>query len=131
MEQLDRPQLQGKPVIVGGDPKARGVVSTCSYEVREYGTRSKTLPEAVNGDTEIYRVVKELFSKHCGKPPWRLVGVKASGFERGSQLSFVLPTPVEEKEKRLLLTKDRLRKKYGTEVLFHAKRLSKDKRDEK
>lgn len=40
VEQLDHPELQGKPVIVGGNPKARGVVSTCSYEAREYGVRS-------------------------------------------------------------------------------------------
>lgn len=32
VEQRDRPELQGKPVIVGGSPESRGVVSTCSYE---------------------------------------------------------------------------------------------------
>ncbi|HIE41130.1 MAG TPA: DNA polymerase IV, partial [Candidatus Aenigmarchaeota archaeon] len=33
IEQRDHPEYQGKPVIVGADPKAgrgRGVVSTCS-----------------------------------------------------------------------------------------------------
>jgi DNA polymerase IV len=39
VEQLDRPELRGKPVIVGGREK-RGVVSTCSYEARAYGVRS-------------------------------------------------------------------------------------------
>ncbi|HEY8552179.1 MAG TPA: DNA polymerase IV [Thermaerobacter sp.] len=40
VEQLDRPELRGRPVIVGGDPASRGVVATCSYEARAFGVRS-------------------------------------------------------------------------------------------
>lgn len=40
VEQRDRPELRGKPVIVGGDPAGRGVVSTCSYEARRFGVHS-------------------------------------------------------------------------------------------
>ena len=39
VEQRDRPQLRGHPVIVGG-LGPRGVVSTCSYEARPFGVRS-------------------------------------------------------------------------------------------
>ena len=40
VEQRDRPELRGRPVIVGGDPGARGVVSTASYEARRFGVHS-------------------------------------------------------------------------------------------
>lgn len=40
VEMLDHPEWRGKPVIVGGDPEHRGVVSTASYEARKYGVHS-------------------------------------------------------------------------------------------
>jgi DNA polymerase IV len=57
VEVLRRPELAGLPVVVGGrgDPTERGVVSTASYEAREYGvgsgmplrTAAKKCPDAV------------------------------------------------------------------------------------
>lgn len=40
VEQLDRPELRGLPVIVGGSPQSRGVVAACSYEARAFGIHS-------------------------------------------------------------------------------------------
>ncbi len=40
VEQYDHPELQGKPVIVGGVNSSRGVVSACSYEARAFGVHS-------------------------------------------------------------------------------------------
>ncbi|MEA3188649.1 MAG: polymerase [Chthoniobacter sp.] len=40
IEVRDAPELRGKPVGVGGSRDRRGVLTTCSYEAREFGIRS-------------------------------------------------------------------------------------------
>ena len=55
VEVLERPELAGLPLVVGGDPSGRGVVATASYEARRFGIRSamsaaearRRCPEAV------------------------------------------------------------------------------------
>ena len=39
VEQMDNPELKGKPIAVGGSEK-RGVVSAASYEARKFGVKS-------------------------------------------------------------------------------------------
>ena len=43
IEVRDNPELKGKPVVIGADPRlsgGRGVVSTCNYEARAFGIHS-------------------------------------------------------------------------------------------
>lgn len=67
VEQRDRPELRGRPVVVGAGPAERGVVSTASYEARAFGVHSampsreaaKRCPDAVfvPVDSRKYRAV--------------------------------------------------------------------------
>lgn len=73
VELLRRPDLRGKPVVIGGrgDPSRRGVVSTATYEARAFGVRSgmplrtalKLCPNAVflPVDFDEYRRYSEKF----------------------------------------------------------------------
>ena len=40
VEELENPALRSKPLVVGGDPRGRGVVATANYEARKYGIHS-------------------------------------------------------------------------------------------
>ena len=40
MEELERPELAELPLVVGGDPRGRGVAATANYVARRYGIRS-------------------------------------------------------------------------------------------
>jgi DNA polymerase-4 len=40
VEQRDRPDWRGRPLVVGAEPGRRGVVATCSYEARRFGVHS-------------------------------------------------------------------------------------------
>src|SRR6202045_4803187 len=74
VEQLDNPELRGKPVIVGGS-SARGVVTSASYEARKFGVHSamptaqahQLCPDAIfvrgrmDRYAEISRVIRDVF----------------------------------------------------------------------
>ena len=77
IEQRDRPELKGKPVVVGGS-SARGVVAAASYEARRFGIHSampgrraaQLCPDAIfvrgrMGDySKVGRQVREIFHRY-------------------------------------------------------------------
>ena len=77
VEQLDHPELKGKPIAVGGGSK-RGVVSAASYEARKFGVRSamsgymakRNCPELIfvkpryDRYTEISKAIRNIFFEY-------------------------------------------------------------------
>src|SRR5262245_9455374 len=90
VELLRRPELKGRPVVVGGDgdPTKRGVVSTASYEAREHGVHSgvplrtalKRCPDAVflPVDREAYEAASAVVMRTLREPG---VAVEVMGWD--------------------------------------------------
>ena len=84
---LIRAQLSGKPVIVGGDPKGRGVVGAASDEARKFGIHSampmaegvRLCPEAIILPVRIERYVEisqtRIFQSHRGHREHRDISI--------------------------------------------------------
>lgn len=77
VEERDRPELAGRPVIVGGKPNSRGVVSAANYAAREFGVHSAmpssqahrlcpqaiVLPPRIGHYAEVSREIREIFDR--------------------------------------------------------------------
>jgi DNA polymerase IV (DinB-like DNA polymerase) len=121
VEQRERPELKGKPVIVGADPKegkGRGVVSTSSYEARKAGVRSgmpisrawKLCPEAtylppnfplyIKASNEIMEIAQKYADKF---EQWGIdeafldVSTKARNFEEARTIAEQIKREIKEK----------------------------------
>jgi DNA polymerase-4 len=78
IEERDRPELVGKPLIVGGTPEGRGVVAAANYVVRKFGVHSAmptatalrlcpqaiVLPPRMNHYAQISEQIREIFFRY-------------------------------------------------------------------
>lgn len=77
VEERDRPELKGQPVIVGGTPEGRGVVAAANYESRKFGVHSAMpaakakrlcphamfLPSRIDYYAQISRQIRDIFHR--------------------------------------------------------------------
>jgi DNA polymerase-4 len=85
VERLMNPKLIGKPVIIGGTSD-RGVVSSCSYEARQFGVSSAMpmkMAKNLCSDAIIIRGDMEMYSKYS-KVVTDIIADKAPLFEKAS-----------------------------------------------
>ncbi|MCX6279279.1 MAG: DNA polymerase IV [Bacteroidetes bacterium] len=85
VERLLRPELLGKPVIIGGTSD-RGVVASCSYEARKFGVHSAMpmkMARALCGDAILVRGDMELYSKYSHNVT-EIIAEKAPVYEKAS-----------------------------------------------
>ncbi|MEW6182748.1 MAG: DNA polymerase IV [Bacillota bacterium] len=106
-----------------GGTKARTVTLKLRFAGFRTITRSVTFLEATDSGVALYRAACELFQRHSGRPPWRLVGIKASGLTEWEQLSLAPSLDRDEKTRRVESAIDGLRARYGRQVVFKARRL--------
>ena len=77
VEQRDRPEIRGKPVIVGGSAESRGVVSAASYEARRFGVHS-AMPTAVARRLCPHGIFLPVRMTHYATISWQIRGVLQS-----------------------------------------------------
>ncbi|RLI79890.1 DNA polymerase IV [Archaeoglobales archaeon] len=121
IEERENPELRGKPVVVGADPKkGRGVVSTCNYEARKFGIKSgmpisrayKLCPDAVflPVNYELYKKVSknimEILRKYADKlERWGLdeafldVSSRVKDYEEAKSLAKEIKREIFKREK--------------------------------
>lgn len=123
VEEREHPEIRGKPVVVGADPKegkGRGVVSTCNYEARKYGVRSgmpiskawKRCQDAVYLPVnfplyvDVSKRIMNILRAHADKfESWGIdegyldVSTRAKDFEGAKRLAQAIKKEIYEKEK--------------------------------
>ena len=83
VEELENPDLQGRPLVVGGDPHGRGVVSTANYAARAFGIHSAmSAAEALRCPHAVFLRPRHALYRQYSRVVWDTVGEIVSRVER-------------------------------------------------
>jgi DNA polymerase-4 len=90
VEELENPELRDKPLVVGGDPHSRGVVSTANYAARRFGIHSAmSAAEALRRcPTAVFLRPRHALYRQYSRVVWDTIGeivprVERTGIDEG------------------------------------------------
>ena len=90
VEELENPELREKPLVVGGDPHSRGVVSTANYAARKFGIHSAmSAAEALRRcPTAVFLRPRHALYRQYSRVVWDTIGeivprVERTGIDEG------------------------------------------------
>jgi DNA polymerase IV len=90
VEELENPELRERPLVVGGDPHGRGVVSTANYPAREFGIHSAmSAAEALRRcPTAVFLRPRHALYRQYSRVVWDTIGeivprVERTGIDEG------------------------------------------------
>ena len=90
VEELENPELREKPLVVGGDPHGRGVVSTANYAARTFGIHSAmSAAEALRRcPTAVFLRPRHAVYRQYSRAVWETIGeivprVERTGIDEG------------------------------------------------
>ena len=84
VEELENPELREKPLVVGGDPHGRGVVSTANYAARTFGIHSAmSAAEALRRcPTAVFLRPRHAVYRQYSRAVWETIGEIVPRIER-------------------------------------------------
>ncbi len=84
VEELENPELRDKPLVVGGDPHSRGVVSTANYAARKFGIHSAmSAAEALRRcPTAVFLRPRHALYRQYSRVVWDTIGEIVPRLER-------------------------------------------------
>ncbi|WP_337833515.1 DNA polymerase IV [Desulfotruncus arcticus] len=103
--------------------KCGSVTLKIKYSDRQLVTRTERLPELTNLTGTIYETAGRLLNKHC-KPPVRLIGITCARLT-GERLITLFQDEKQVKEEKITAALDKLKDRYGEEVVKVASLLKK------
>ena len=129
VEELENPELRDKPLVVGGDPHSRGVVSTANYAARRFGIHSAmSAAEALRRcPTAVFLRPRHALYRQYSRVVWDTIGeivprIERTGIDEGYLDLATVASRLHARASRRLGDPDRRAREDEPDVLARGRR---------